>query len=248
MGQSRLAKWDSGHLDRYILLPIDYGFVNNRDCFFVSHYWRTRSHPDPKGIDMSLFRDDLRDQQWSYVWVDWTCMPQVPRSKKEDRYFRKILRSIPLLVQDCGFEWRFPTFEPRAWVLFEVTMWLLNHKPPTSITDDMKPFFNHVQYMVRDGVLPTLEKYGYRCTNQSDLSLVTGWMEIMVILFKTVPDVRTRQEIVDRTYAPFVGSVTFYDPELEIDKSAGTITIGGMVHKFTPIFQLTSDATATEKE
>ncbi|KAF9991792.1 hypothetical protein BGZ79_003976 [Entomortierella chlamydospora] len=241
MSQSRLAKWDSSRLDSYILLPIDYGFVNKRDCFFISHYWRTRSHPDPKGIDMSLFRDDLRDQQWSYVWIDWACMPQVPRSKEEDHYFRKMLRSIPLLIQDCAFEWRFPSFEARAWVLFEVTVWLLNHKPLTFITDDMKTFADHVKEMVRNEVRPTLKKYGYQCTNQSDLDLVTGWMEIVVILFKAVPDVHMRREIIDRIYAPFVGKVKFYDPEVEINKFAGTITVGGTVHKFTPIYQLTSD-------
>ncbi|KAG0001670.1 hypothetical protein BGZ80_006138, partial [Entomortierella chlamydospora] len=241
MNQSRLAKWDSNCLDTYILLPLDYGFVNNRDCFFISHFWRTRSHPDPEGIDMSLFRDDLRDQQWSYVWIDWTCLPQAPRSKEEDRYFRKMLRSIPLLVQDCGFGWRFPTFEARAWVLFEVATFLLNHKPPFPITDDLETFFIHVNEMVRDGVQPTLKKHGYQCTNQSDLSLVTGWMEILVILFKTVPNVRDRQEIIDAIYAPVAGSLKHFGLNLEIDKSAGTITIDGTIHKFTPIYQLTRE-------
>jgi hypothetical protein len=49
-----LTKWHPVRLDEYILLPIDYGFVNRKDCFFVSHYWHTREHPDPTGHDVSL--------------------------------------------------------------------------------------------------------------------------------------------------------------------------------------------------
>jgi hypothetical protein len=52
--QQFLMKWHPVRLDEYILLPIDYGFVNQEDCFFVSHYWHTREHPDPAGHDMSL--------------------------------------------------------------------------------------------------------------------------------------------------------------------------------------------------
>ena len=35
MNQSLFIKWDRGQLDEYILLPIDYAFANNEDCFFV---------------------------------------------------------------------------------------------------------------------------------------------------------------------------------------------------------------------
>ncbi|KAF9083666.1 hypothetical protein BGX29_002969 [Mortierella sp. GBA35] len=152
-----------------------------------------------------------------------------------------MLRCIPLLIQDCAFTWRFHTFEARAWVLFEVATWLLNHKYSGFLSDDMKTFAIHVKEMVVDGVLPTLEKHGYRCTNQSDLRLVTGWMEILVILFRAVPDVQIRQETMDRIYAPFVGSFINYAIGLHVDKSAGIITIDGTTHTFTPVFRLTSD-------
>jgi hypothetical protein len=71
-------KWDPDRLDEYILLPVEYGFANRKDCFFVSHYWRSRDHPDPKGEDFRLSHKDLSKVEWSYVWVDWTFMPQVP--------------------------------------------------------------------------------------------------------------------------------------------------------------------------
>ena len=61
--QQLLMKWHPVRLDEYILLPIDYGFVNQEDCFFVSHYWHTREHPDPAGHGMSLFRADLAHQE-----------------------------------------------------------------------------------------------------------------------------------------------------------------------------------------
>lgn len=241
LSQSRPAKWDLNCLDRYVILPIDYGFVNSQDCYFISHFWRTKFHPDPEGTDLSQFREDLQDQEWSYVWLDWTCMPQVPRSENENRYFRKMLRSIPLLVQDCAFEWRFPTFEPRAWVLFEVATWLLNHSRTGWPTDDMAPFARHVGEMVSNGVIPTLEKHEYRCTTQGDMRLVTGWMEILVILFKIIPDMRIRQDTISHIFAPFVGSYSNPVIGLAVDKSAGTITLNGTVHIFTPVFALTLD-------
>jgi hypothetical protein len=52
-------KWDLDRLEEYILLPIDYGFANNQDCFFISHFWRTSEHPDPQADDMRFFREDL---------------------------------------------------------------------------------------------------------------------------------------------------------------------------------------------
>lgn len=102
------------------------------------------------------------------------------------------------------------------------------------------PFADHVTEMVKQGVIPTLDKYKYRCTNKSDKQLVTGWMEIVVILFKTVKEAGRRQEIMDYLYQPYVGSIKFYDSGLEIDKNAGTVTVNGTVHRFTPVFQLTA--------
>ncbi|KAF9177937.1 hypothetical protein BGZ51_008114, partial [Haplosporangium sp. Z 767] len=93
--------------------------------------------------------------------------------------------------------------------------------------------------MVTNGVLPTLEKHGYRCTNQSDLKLVTGWMEIVIILFKIVRDASARQEIMDQIYQPYVGATSFLTIGLTVDKSAGIITLNGKEYKFTPVYDLT---------
>lgn len=93
--QHRLTKWNPNRLDQYILLPISYGYVNNKDCYFVSHYWREQNNPDPAGVDLSAFNNDLAsDSGWLYIWIDWTCMPQGncgKRSDLENYYFKMML-------------------------------------------------------------------------------------------------------------------------------------------------------------
>ncbi|KAK7460684.1 hypothetical protein VKT23_009399 [Stygiomarasmius scandens] len=233
--QNLLIKWDPDNLDAYILLPINYGFVNNRECFFVSHYWHTREHPDPTGRDMDLFREDMGSVEWSYVWVDWTCMPQSPRNKVQQEYFKKMLGFIPSLVRDCAFEWRFATFERRAWILSEVAEYVLNHKEYT-ITDDVKPFISHLTEMLADGVRPVISRHKYACTNGSDMEFLIGWLELLVILYRIIPDVSIRQTIFDMINRGYVGSFSLIELGLYIDKSKGIISYKGVEYKFTPVF------------
>jgi hypothetical protein len=234
--QRLLMKWSPAHLDEYILLPICYGFVNNNDCFFVSHYWHTREHPDPEGHDMRLFREDLVREEWSYIWVDWTCMPQAPRNDAQQTYFKKILYCIPMLVRDCAFEWRFPTFEPRAWILFEVAEFILNHRRYIETTD-IKPFIQHVFDMLEEGVRPVVSNHGYICTNGGDLQLVIGWLEVLVILVKIIPHVGMRQKILDWVNNANLGCVSEPLLGLVIDKARGVISCNGTTYQFTPVFR-----------
>jgi len=240
MRQKVLLKWDPTRLDEYILLPIIYGFVNKRDCFFVSHYWLTTEHPDPQAVDLVQIQQDLKDEEWSYVWVDWTCVPQLPRTEPQQVYFNRMLQYIKILVRDCGFAWRFPAFEPRGWILHEVAEYVLNQKNYT-VTDDIRPFIHHITQMITDGVQPVIEKYGYKCTKQGDFNLVVGWLELSVLLFKLLHnDVMARRRICDSLNEPFVGSVTDYDTGINIDKANGVILYKGKTHRFTPVFHLTS--------
>ncbi|KAF7378415.1 hypothetical protein MSAN_00268100 [Mycena sanguinolenta] len=207
LDQDQLFKFDLSRLDRYILLPIDYGWVNNRDCYFISHYWRSASHPDPDGTDLRMFQQDLvSDTLWSYVWVDWTCAPQVDgdgrRTPLEQHYFEKMLQCMQMLVRDCAFEWRFPAWEPRAWILYEVAENALSHYSCT-VTEDNRLFLCHVKEMVRFGVHSVLNKYKYRCTNASDMDLVTGKLEMLVILAKIFPkDFALRRTLLDYLNKP----------------------------------------------
>jgi hypothetical protein len=247
--QERLAKWDFNRLDEYILLPINYGFVNNEDCYFVSHYWREPDNPDPDGVDLRLFIEDLADAKWSYIWVDWTCIPQGDngcRTDRENRYFKMMLQCIPMLIRDCAFEWRFPPFEPRAWILYEVAEYVLTHRQSIEM-DDSKPFIDHVLDMVRLDVDSVLKKHKYKCTNDSDMYLVTGWLEILVIMAKVFPtDIGSRQVILDSLNRPYAG--TYWNPllDLEIDKARGVVRHKGSVYNFTPIFHITSYISSSE--
>ncbi|KAF9429200.1 hypothetical protein BGZ76_001675 [Entomortierella beljakovae] len=240
MKQSRVPKWSANSLDRYILLPMNYGFVNKKDCFFISHCWRTKADPDPKGIDMAMFRDDLRNLDWSYVWIDLSCLPQSPKTDIEVQYVHKMKHSVPRLIQDCAFEWRYTPFEPRAWILFEMTVYLLSHKKNSNpLADDNKVFANHVYEMTKKGVQQTLQKYGYRSSDPNDMKLLTGWMELLVIIHNNVIELADRKLIVGHIYSSDVGSVSIYDTFvslLKIDKNAGTFSLPGITHEFTPGF------------
>jgi hypothetical protein len=234
--QNGMTKWHPGRLDEYILLPIDYGFVNNRDCFFVSHYWHTREHPDPDGRDLHLFRGDLVQQEWSYIWVDWTCMPQAPRSQVQQGYFQRMLRFIPALLRDCAFEWRFPAFEPRAWILFEVAEFVLTHEKH-AVTADIKPFVAHTIEMLKEGVRPIISKHRYACTNGSDLDFVIGWLELLVIVATIVPKITDRQQVLDWVDKSFVGRCQCAELGIDIDKAVGVVSHNGKTYQFTPVFR-----------
>ena len=107
---------------------------------------------------MCLFRTDLAHQEWSYIWVDWTYLPQAPRSEVQQTYFQKMLRFIPMLIRDSAFEWRFHSFQPRAWVLLEVAGYIINHTEPF-ITPDMYNFASHADEMFEAEVRPVVSKY-----------------------------------------------------------------------------------------
>lgn len=81
--QEEMGKWSEDKLEDFVLLPATLGSVSRLDCMFLSHYWTSRDYPDPYGQALQLNQNQLRDQEWSYVWVDWTCTPQAPRSPAE---------------------------------------------------------------------------------------------------------------------------------------------------------------------
>lgn len=251
MSQSKILQWSSASFENYVLISGGSGFVNNKQCTFISHFWRKKEDPDPEGIDLSLLQADLRDlrddlEPSTYIWVDWTCLPQAPRTAAEDFYFQRMLRRIPALVQDCSFLWSFPEFKPRAWVLYEVATFTLNHSHgyiSRRFPDDIEPYLHHVQDMVKDGVAPTLRRHGYKCTNESDLKLVTSWLEILVILFKNVKGetrhqmTNIRSQIMRQVCKSFI-RVDYHFLKVRIDKKAGTLILDGITHKFSPIPKL----------
>jgi hypothetical protein len=75
---------------------------------------------------------------------------------------------------------------------------------------DIMPFLRHVAEMTttsvkcvlkrhgyKTSVKSVLKRHGYRCTNKSDLRMVTGWLEMLVILREVVPNGGNRQGVWD---------------------------------------------------
>jgi len=183
---------------------------------------------------MRLFREDLANADWSYVWVDWTCLPQAPRSEAQQAYFQRKLEGIPMLIRNCGFEWRFSTFRPRAWILFEVAVFMLAQRSYT-ITADLKPFISHVMEMFGKGVHTVISNHQYACTEGSDLQLITGWLELLLILAKVVPDITERRDILDFAERSSVGLYTNLGYGIKIDKRQGVLSYLGTTYKFNPL-------------
>lgn len=155
-----MQKWSRDRLDDYVLLPATNGFVSRTDCFFVSHFWHTKDDPDPGGKYLRLLQDELRPDTWSYIWLDWTCVPQHPRSQNEEAYFLRTLQTMSGIIRNSGFVWYYPPFEARLWILYEVAEYTLTCDEgfQTTETEDIRGFADHVKEMLQVGVRPTLDK------------------------------------------------------------------------------------------
>ncbi|KFY21130.1 hypothetical protein V491_03138 [Pseudogymnoascus sp. VKM F-3775] len=235
ISQDKFHRWDPNRLADYILLPMEDGFVNPRDCIFLSHYWRTPDHPDPKGEDLTVLQKRMGEGEWtsSYVWVDWTCVPQRERTEVQRQYFKRTLQTIAKLVRDCSFLWTFPQFEPRLWVLCEVAEYATS-RPRTLPLADVQQFMAHLSDMMRAGVRPVLNKQGYKCTNQGDLEQVLAWLDILVTLNKTVPSMRVRRQILNTINDPMVQTCLHSEAGVAVDKRRGTIIANGKTYTFNP--------------
>jgi tetratricopeptide (TPR) repeat protein len=235
--QRAFRKWSSDHLHDYILLPIENGFANPNVCVFLSHFWHEVKNPDQHGSDLKPVQDCLNDGLWptaAFFWVDFTCLPQMPRTEPQNTYFSRALKSISRLVRDCAFTWQFPQFRPRLWVLLEAAEFTRNRAQPIS-RQDMDPFMRHLREMKGYGVRYVLNRHGYRCTNRSDRELVVGWLEILLILSRLVINIRTRRDILNAIDKFSVRSCYHEELGIAIDKEKGLVTLDGRTWDFTPI-------------
>jgi hypothetical protein len=234
-----MEKWSRDRLDSYVLLPAFPGFVLRSDCFFVSHFWRTQGHPDPDGQYLRLHQAELEPQIWKYIWVDWTCMPQSPRSAPEEAYFHRSLRTMSGIIRNSGFIYFYPPFEPRLWILYEITEYLLTSDGYLPMTPDLESFRRHVDEMVEMGVKATLEKHGYRCSFDRDKRYLVSWLELLVLLKRLKIDVGLIRNIMDSmTWYPTLQSQLHQGVELQ--RYRGTLRVNGETHMFTPFPQWVS--------
>jgi hypothetical protein len=238
MSQKCMKKWSRDELDDYILLPALPGFVLRRDCFFVSHFWRTQDHPDPDGEYLRLHQAELEPQTWSCIWVDWTCMPQSPRSLPEEAYFYRCLRTMSGIIRNCGFISFYPPFEPRLWILYEITEYILTCSGGLGMTPDIEPFLKHIDEMFETGVQATLSKHGYRCSFDRDRQYLTSWLELLILL-KRFFDIDAIRSIMDHmTWFNVLG--TQYYSGAQLNRYEGTLVVNGKMHTFTPFPQWVS--------
>lgn len=239
LSQETMQKWSRDRLDDYVLLPATPGFVNRIDCFFISHFWHTKDDPDPTGEYLRLLQDGLRPQTWSYIWLDWTCVPQHPRSRNEETYFLKTLQTMSGIIRNSGFMWFYPPFEPRLWILYEVAEFTLTCAGELQATEDIRGFSDHVKEMLQVGVRSTLDKHGYRCTYDRDMAFLTSWLEILVLLRNLNINIDDVRRLLDNlTWHPTVGTIWFRTTkgDVELCRYEGTFRFlqSGEFHMFTP--------------
>jgi hypothetical protein len=239
MSQKRMKKWSRDELDDYVLLPATPGFVTRVDCFFVSHFWRTQDHPDPDGEYLRLNQAELESQTWSYIWVDWTCMPQSPRSLPEEAYFHRCLRTISGIIRNCGFTYFYPPFEPRLWILYEITEYVLTSSGDIVKILDIELFLQHIDEMFETGVQATLAKRGYRCSYDRDRQYLTSWLELIVLLSRLHFDIGGVRRIMDNMTWSHTVPIQMYRG-VQLQRFEGTLVVHGKVHTFTPFPQWVS--------
>ncbi|KAK8087855.1 hypothetical protein PG997_002816 [Apiospora hydei] len=216
LAQKTMTKWSRDRIDDYVLLPATPGFVTRTECFFVSHFWHSAQDPDPGGKYLQLMQHDLAQQSWSFIWVDWSCVPQHPRSPAEEAYFTR----------------------PRLWILYEVAEQALTSVGDLPETPDYKPFIEHVREMEQAGVRPTLERHGYRCTYDGDRDFLVSWLELLVLLRRLsiyVDDIRRMLDY--QTWSPTLITIlhqTWNGQLVQIRRFEGVVEYAGERHTFTP--------------
>ncbi|EXJ67742.1 uncharacterized protein A1O5_09088 [Cladophialophora psammophila CBS 110553] len=237
LSQKTMTKWSRDNLDDYILLPAQNGFVSRSECFFMSHFWLTQDHPDPDGECLRLLQAELRPQHWSYIWVDWTCIPQSPRTQAEETYFLRSLGTMPGIVRNCAFIWFYPPFEARLWILFEIAEFTLTSIVEFEATPDIREFKDHIRQMVDTSVRSVLDKYGYKCTHNRDKAFLTSWLEILILLRRLSVEIDDIRRIMDHlTWFQTTQVIIVKAPGavFELCKFQGTFILNGERYKFTP--------------
>lgn len=242
LSQRIMTGWDRDRLDDYVLLPAIPGFVTRGECYFISHFWRTEGHPDPAGMDLRLSQQQLQSDRWSYIWVDWSCLPQHPRSDTEETYFRQALNSMPAISSNCSFHWNYLPFQPRLWVLFEVAQYFLTTLPISSppdhmFPDDVRLFKCHIDEMEQHGVQPVLARYGYRASFDRDREYLTSWLDLLILLKRIRLDIFNVRALFDSmTCQPWEPRIISVTPSsvIELRRWEGVLVVRQEIHTFQP--------------
>ena len=104
------------------ILPhlVPYGAIRG-DRIFLSHRWLTPTHPDPLGYQLALLKARIDPQ--AYYWVDFSCLPQKPRTDPDETLFRESMFMLPSLMFNMDFlilRCEGDGYFERAWCFFEM--------------------------------------------------------------------------------------------------------------------------------
>ncbi|KXH51509.1 hypothetical protein CNYM01_07661 [Colletotrichum nymphaeae SA-01] len=237
LSQKTFTKWNRDRLDDYVLLPALNNFVMRSKCFFVSHFWTTSNDPDPDGSCLRLHQKELGVQSWSHIWVDWTCLPQYPRSESEEEYFLRGLETMPGIIRNCGFSWFYPGFEPRLWILYEIAEYTLTCDGGIEEFEDNQEFVKHIQEMQETSVPSVLRKYGYRCSDERDKDYLTSCLEILIYLIRFGIDMgdvrRLMSHVLWFSFTPDIMYQSHFGL-VQIWRFEGALEFQGQRYEFTP--------------
>jgi hypothetical protein len=128
-------------------------------------------------------------------------------------------------------------FPASTMVLVEVAQYMLaSSKSGYTTTDDMKPFINDVLAMQKDGVRHIIRDRGYKCSESQHYRLLVGWLELLIIMTKLVPDVILKRWLMD-TLEPLIGNEwEHYDTGIKVDKACGIVSQNRSIYRFAPLW------------
>jgi hypothetical protein len=244
-------KWSRDRLDDYVLLsrPARIHVTTGvRLCEpLLANEKRSSSGWEIPASDQHA----LSQEPWSYIWLDWTCIPQDLRGPAEETHSTRDLESMPAIIRNSSFMYWHPPFEPKLWISYEIAEYSLTNDYGSPTSDDIKPFKEHIAEMLRVGVRPTLEQHGYRCSYDRDRKYLTAWLELLVLWSKLQVDVGYRRRLSDcltwcgAAETMVIGTGT---GSLELLKFEGILKVDEKSYSFTPFPQWASSLLHTHAQ
>jgi len=96
--------------------------INPIKFLFVSHRWDDKDDPDPNSDQLHLIKRFLNlNPSFKFVFYDFSCMWQNPRSPKQDEEFKNNLLALSEVVTKCStLILHSPDYSDRGWCLMEL--------------------------------------------------------------------------------------------------------------------------------
>lgn len=109
-----------------MLILISYlDFQSGREIYVVSYRWREINHPDPNGESLDYIISYLRNnriygQSNKFIFIDYCCLPQYPKSDYDSKNFKLWLKSMNNLYKNgTMIQLLSVDYYTRAWCAFE---------------------------------------------------------------------------------------------------------------------------------